>query len=330
MSSTSPKVLWYLRFSRLLGVFPVRILPDGTLEFCPWSALTLLAVALPLSYTVTLVHYMYFTLERQHLSYVFTMVPSTIVSGLTDYLIRLSSVWYCNDLIKFIALTAEGESQSTKGFMKCFWVVPALFFICSACRGIAQTIAMSQSGQPVTAGGTATGKHLLVASLLSASDLLHDGMLCSALCFVILFGKRALSSFALLCAEVFEFCRIQYEPTTNSALQIACKVKSINGKPYAADTQLAEKFVALKKAFGIYTKIGGLFVFALVTDTGTWLYYLACTVLFNNDSASAPFLLAMMAIQSLMQTLVIVTIAELGHLLDCQVCKSPSFLTVSK
>ena len=83
---------------------------------------------------------------------------------------------------------------------------------------------------------------------------------------------------------------------------------------------LTERFVRLKNAFEIYSKIGGLFVFVLIADMVPWLYYLVCTVLFNHhEIASTPFQFPIMAFQSSTHTLVLVTIAELGHQMNCQV-----------
>ena len=324
MNWKTTKVLWYFRVSRLLGVFPVHISTGGTLKYTPWSALTLLPVVFSLTYSVATSDFMYSTVKAQlrHLSYVLTILPTTITTILADCFIRMSSIYYCNDLVTFIALTAYGPNQHAKGFMNYFWVVPALFSLCFVFRDITQAIGMSESDIPVTAVGTATGMHHLVPFLLLACDLLHDGALCSALWFLMIFGERALSSFALLCEEVLEFGRIQSDRSAYTALQIARKVGAVDLISCTNHAQkLAEKFVRLKIAFVIYSKIGGLFVFALIADMAPWLYYLVCTVLFNHEIGSTPFIFPIMAIQSLTHTLVLVTIAELGHQMDCEVTR---------
>ena len=322
MSLKSPKVLWYFRISRLFGVFPVRILTDGTVRFSPWSVFNLLPFGFSLSYTVLLSHFLYsmLKLEWHHLSYVLTIFPNTITTVLTDGLIRISSIWYCNDLIKFISLTAEVKGQRPERFMAHFRIVPALYFIFALFRVSSQVIIANQSGIQVTAVGTATGMHPLAAFALSPCEFLHDAAIAFALFFLIIFGKRALSTFCVLCDEILRFCRVQANTVAYNValLPTPCKVETVISL-YVQAEQLAEKFLRLKTAFGIYSKIGGLFAFALVGDIGTFLYYLACTVMFNNESASTPFVFAMMAIQSLMHVLVLVTIAELGHQMDCQV-----------
>ena len=153
--------------------------------------------------------------------------------------------------MKFLALTENGNGQQCElGLMKCSWVLAGLFSICCAFRVIGQAIVTNEVGTPVTAVGTVTGMHQLAAILLSGCEFVHDGALVSVLCFVVIFGERALSSFAGLCVDILEFCGAQ---TSNVvSLPRPCKVETvISGNVHAQ--QLAEKFTRVKVGFGIYS-----------------------------------------------------------------------------
>ena len=47
------------------------------------------------------------------------------------------------------------------------------------------------------------------------------------------------------------------------------------------EAKLVDKFGQLRQAFKKFSRTGGVFIFAVVLDMTTWLYFSACTVLFN-------------------------------------------------
>ena len=78
-------------------------------------------------------------------------------------------------------------------------------------------------------------------------------------------------------------------------------------------------FIQLKTAFGIYGKVGGALIFALVLDVATRMFFLACQVLFRHESFVSPFIFAMTTFQAVKKILALLTIAELGHQLAAKV-----------
>ena len=69
----------------------------------------------------------------------------------------------------------------------------------------------------------------------------------------------------------------------------------------------------VQEAFAMFSKIGGAFVLAVVLDVSTWLYCLACSVLFNQCSLPLAFKLSLVVFGALLDILVLLAITELGQ-----------------
>ena len=158
----------------------------------------------------------------------------------------------------------------------------------------------------------------LVTFWVSFCHLAHDGALLAALCFLVMFGSRAASCFELLCAGVEKHCKglLICAPAD---IVLRTTMLKFEQASLLGQAELIQMFVQLKTAFGIYGDVGGAFAFALVVDMGTWIFFLACTVLFRRGSLFLPLIFAIAAFQAVKAILVLVTIAELGHQLASKV-----------
>ena len=305
-------LLRFLRVSKVLGVFPVQTLEDGSLQFSPYSPLTFLAIALPLAYTGAILCSFVFDvlLETHRLSYLLSIVPNALLTVISDLVIRISSVLYTNELIQLVSIISDRRYGPAGGFVEQFsWVVSTLFLTCFALYNGA------------TVGGdmyVEAGTGVVMASIWVTSSFLHDAAQICALGFILIFGKQVLSHYEGLCGEMLKLCKNNKPSLLFTAV---ANVESVEKVPGAGNVsswfdpmeQLVHRFEKLQVAFGIFSSIGGTFVLALVLDVATWLYCLACNVLFNQYTSPSAFVLSLTVLGALLDILVLVAIAELGQ-----------------
>ena len=314
---------WYLRISRIFGVFPISRSPHGPVTFSLYSLSTLYSVVMCLCYTVSMSDFIYNRLQQNlQLSYHLTVLPNTVVSAATGFLICISSMRSRNDLVKLMVITDQSKfhhrGQWGMGYLG---KVPALHFICCLIQFIRHGLLFPERRPSGTFLATGWEWDRLLSFASSLLDFFSDGVSSSAICFLIFFGKRVVLSFQLLCREIAEGCRATMVHTYQGIVHIGSKVEAptlIVPSPLCGP-ELAQKFLQQKLAFEIYSKIGGAFIFALVTDIGTWLFYLVCAVLFNTENSSSWFPFTIKIFQAIVFVLVLLTVAELGHQITTQV-----------
>ena len=307
-----------LRFSKIFGVFPLRLSGTYPSKWFRCKYCTIWSAILIVTYSLAMSDFMYSTIERRPLSFVLTLLPFTISSVVTDASIRISSTRSCNDLIRFLELTAKYGKQHDRSFMGYFWSLLILFATTAVALFVGFGLIFPEIG--VTASGLKLGPewNRVLSFWNFFSYFMHDGSLLCALCFLIVFGRRAVSCFKFLCGEITEYCLRNLYLSSNT-FQTLDKVQLPKASSLDEGDELIDKFLELKAAFGIYMKVGEIFTFALVTDIGTWIFFLACTVLFNDDTIKSGFLFTVTACQSLITVLMLITIAELGHQLRSKV-----------
>ena len=86
--------------------------------------------------------------------------------------------------------------------------------------------------------------------------------------------------------------------------------------------RLIDMFAHLKVIFGIYSRIGGTFAFALVIELGMWLFYLLFIILFSSWTGGVTFWYVMAAIYCILVITNLCVIAELSHQMASRVCSS--------
>ena len=299
----------FLRLSKLFGVF--QVLKDGSLKCSPYSPFTFLAVVFSLAYTGAILYSFIFNvlLENHRLSYILTILPNAILTVVADYLIRISSILYSSELSQFVAVTGEARwNEQDHGFVDWFWRgLSVLFLTCCTVINVATVIGTINAGAGI---GT-----VMASTWTMLSGFFHDGGNVCALGFVLMSGMRIVSNYEGLCGEMLEFCRDKNASVSFTAVANAEKHYGAVNISACADhgQKLVDRFGQLRLAFGIFSKIGGVFILALVLDMTTWLYSLACTVLFNQYCAPSAFMFAMTVFGALLDVLVLVAVAELGH-----------------
>ena len=163
-------------------------------------------------------------------------------------------------------------------------VLPILYFICALIRffGYGLLLEMSTPDIDLESGW---GWDWLLTFGIACIDFCRAGILLYPLCFLIIFGKHVVSSWQLLCRDASELSRSTVVNRHSQFIRIRARdeAMSVIVSPICG-AELVEIFVQVKAAFEIYSNIGGAFVFALVADVGTWVFYLSCTVLFNEGN----------------------------------------------
>ena len=322
MSGKGRLVRWYLRLSRIFGIFPLSRSACGILRYSVCSLPTIISITYAGSYTICMLHYMYYALnEQQNLSYRLTVIPNVVISVCTDYLTRIASMYYSNDLLKFLALTDNAKSNG-KAFKTSLKVMPIVYPVLSLIvRRVFLGTETQVSARAMVRDTVWDGPHAFWVGL---GYFLRDGAFWSVLCFVFIFAQRLVACFEVLCADVVEHCRSTTQHV-NVSPSVVIHMGTKSEESYRMERgsgfgeQLLDSFVRLKLAVDIYSKVSGAFFFALVADVGTWLFYLACRVLFANETATSTTAFTITVTQSLLVVSVLLSISELGHQIKCEV-----------
>ena len=190
-------------------------------------------------------------------------------------------------------------------------MVLVLYIICASPRVIGYGFMYPGLGVSLSSLRSGTEWDRILALWVSFCHLMHDGALLSALCLVVMFGKRAVLCFEYLCAEVLRHCET-YSCVPSGPVTHATTIK-VEHSSFLSQYELVAMFIQVKTAFGIYGKVGGALIFALVLDVATRMFFLACQVLFRHESFVSPFIFAMTTFQAVKKILALLTIAELGH-----------------
>ena len=307
----------FFKFLSFFGIFPVRMSADGLPTNRLSIFLTLLSITFGLSYFIGNSDYIWYTVEKSQLSRVLTALPHGLAAILTEFLIRVSSIRYCNQFIKFLALTSQQSNSlhNSESLMKYFWMLPMLYSACSLTHLIGHGILYTDTGVSYTTLKSGSDWDRLLAFWIIINDVLHDCSILSSICFVVHYGKRVTSSFELLCEEMLKICQAAAAHRSSSAVQFQNQLKAL--APLESESSHAERLINMfsdaKIAFGIYSKIGGTFIFALVLDAGTWIYYSACTALFGHPIAGAPLYYVVSTMYCVASAINLCVIAELGH-----------------
>ena len=309
--------MWYLRISRIFGVFPLSRSADGAPKFSFFSLPAVYSLAICLCYTLSMANSIYSLIkEKEQLSYVLTVLSSTVVSVLTGYLISISSMCYSDDLVKMLAITQQSKFQYREQWrMDYLGVVPILYIICVLVNFILYGFLFPDSSATDTFLSAGSDWDWLLAFRTSFFDLCSEGMLLSAPCFLIIFGERMEACLEHLCQEISECCKTTMVRKYPAILCIGLENEDPNFvvQNPVCGTETLEMLLQVKDAFEIYLKIGGAFTFALVAETETWLFYLVCAVLINTQNSASSLAFIMRICQATTVILALVTVAELGQ-----------------
>ena len=247
--------MWYIRISRVFGVFPISRSVDGSLKFSFFSPPTAYSLTLCLCYTVSMTNLIHGGLkQKQLLSYRLTVWSSTLVSVLTGYLICISSMYYSNDLIKLLAITQQSRFKCRGQWRTGYWcIVPMLYFLCFLINFILYGFLFPGSYDAEIYLATGSDWDWLLGFGTSLFDLCREGMFLSGLCFFIIFGESVVSCFELLCKRALELCRstIVSAYPGHICLGTENEAPSLTMHSPVCRTETVEMFLLVKDAFEI-------------------------------------------------------------------------------
>ena len=303
----------------------MRMSADGMPTDQPSILLTLLSVTLSLSYITAMSDYVLYTVEKSQLSRALTALPYVLMAVLTEFFIRTFSFCSRRQFVNFLALTDHQEPKSQKRverFMKYFWTVPAVHLACSLAHLIGHGVVHTDTGVSYTTLKSGSTWDRLLALWITFNDFIHDSTVISSLCLVVYSGKRAILSFEIFCEEILKVCQSAADCSA-SIVQVENHFKAwaplecVSNK--AKTERLIKMFSNVKLAFGLYSQIGGTFIFALVLDQGAWIFYVGCTALFGRPIPGVPFYYVVLTMYCFASIVNLCTIAELGHLMTSKV-----------
>ena len=285
-----------------------------------------------LLYTVATSDRVYFELRHNELSYRLSVVPSVVMSILADHLIRISSMRYGNDLVKLLELTDNCNSQH-QGYdrMGYLYSVPTIFFACALVRLIGRGFVDPRVQARLSMTNLKTGSDWdwLIAPGMELCEFFRRGSFSLALCFLIMFGRRVVAKLDLVSTKVLENCAssgFRISPGDVRTVNKAERLESSVGHDRDSGENLVEIFVQLQMAFEIYSNIAGAFIFAIVIETGIWVFKMASRVFFIHQLTNLVFASALTICQCLIAILVLFMVAEVGHQIVRQVQHSSQLL----
>ena len=316
----------YVKFSRLFGCFPVQEhvgSKNGNISFNWCSLPVAFSIFLAIAHTLTLSEYVHFSWSSKLLAFVITVLPSGLGVIFTDNLIRISSMCNSKDLINLFGLLTRNElSPNLKNGLRCFGLGSLLFVACAFMRLIGFGLVYPQIGASATAFKTGTSWDRIVAIWTTSCDFSHDGNLLSALSFCVIFGLGLVASLEGFYKEVQQYLKT-FENNKKGVQSLTILAMDLDPLKEFTDG-LVRRFLELKLAFKIYSKMAGIFVFALAIDSGTLLFLSASTVLFQgvsiNDYSPEKYLVRVVATFQLITAMLnLFFVAELGHQMANQV-----------
>ena len=177
--------------------------------------------------------------------------------------------------------------NSSDGLIPHAWIVLTLYSVCALVRFIVVGLVNTESTVSATTFKTGSDWDRLLALWMGLNELFHDGAVISALYFLILFGRQVVSCLDTFCENILQHAETAVQmPWGASGAQgkleqvVSIQTTGVSNKP----NRLIDLFADLKVIFGIYSKIGGTFAFALVIELGMCLFFLLYIILFSSQS----------------------------------------------
>ena len=186
--------IWYLRFSRLFAVFPIRVAftPNGVVRFFTSPLLAIVFAILALAYSVTILDFFCAAFRNKKLSFVLTVSPSTLALVFTHDLILILAIVCSPEFIKLVKLTSRYSFPvgGSTFFGKFFVVVAVLNSLLAIVRiGLLQPETVP-SAIALKIGGN---WDCVIGTWMMFCDFLHDGVSLSTLCFLVIFETRLIA-----------------------------------------------------------------------------------------------------------------------------------------
>ena len=316
--------IWYLRFSRIFAVFPIRmaLTPNGCAIFFISRLLATVFTILALAYSISILDFFCATLGNKKLSFVLTVAPSTLAVMVAHDVIVASAILCGPEFIELVKLTNRHSFPvvGSTFFSKFFVVVAVLNSLLALMRivgiGLVQT-ANVPSAIALKIGGN---WDRVIGAWMNFADFLHDGLSLSALCFVVIFGRRMVACAEMFCKGILDKCCIVAHARWTTTMPVCLE----EGKRPAIllneqRDEWIKEFEELKRGFEIYTKIAGALIFALTIAMGAWIFFSASYLLFPRDEVrtlSYEYIVATFMCPVVFLNLV--TISELGHQMGSQ------------
>ena len=324
MSADKKLIQRYLRVSRIIGVFPLRKTKSGSLEFSLCSPLTFISIALAGFYTVYMFDVVLNRLDLKQLSERIEMWPVVFTAVLTDHLIRISSMRYSGDLIKFLSLPQPNMKQSrhSASKMRYLGVGPTVYAVYTVIRLIVELAVAFDKYYSLEAAKRGTvWDGLLYDVFLQIAIVCRDASYWCAFWFVTLFGEKVMERFELICEEIMEYSEASTEPGYPGQIKALKEPKAfeVHVKGAGCANKLKIGILEMKTAFEIYSKIGGTFSFAVVVSIWTWAFSSVCAALFGGGNSVS---FVHQVCESMMAALTLMTVAEVGHQIGSKVGSS--------
>ena len=316
--------VWYLRFSRLFAVFPIRLssTPNGCVKFFTSPLLTTVFAILALAYSATILDFFCATLGSQKLSLALTISPSTLAVMFAHDLTLVSAMFSSREFIELVKLTSKHSfpAGSSIFFGKFFVVVAVLNSLLAMLRIVGIGLVQPESMPSAIALKIGGNWDRVMGTWMMFADFLHDGVSFSALCFVVIFGRRMIACAEVFCKGILDKCCVVSNAPCVTTMPVCLK----EGKrpPIIVNEQRHEwikEFEELKRGFEIYTKIAGTFIFALTVAMGSWIFFSTASLLFPHDEApNLSYEYIMATFMCPVVFLNLITMSELGHQMGSQ------------
>ena len=273
----------YRRIYRVFGCFPVHILPSGSLSFTWLTVSSFFAFLITLMYFGTMLDSITAYIppcrdENCTLSNVIVIFPPKIGRCISDLLIRLYGLLYCQDYIKLANILRKWPSAAGERMQK-LQVVISVCLVVKAVHAIFRfgTLLVDWNNTIISSlcGNCRECEFPMWRSLRVCLEFWHQGAVLSATSFVAVLGFRLVKALQAVClkmkAETSNLDRYRFTVRCSSHSRPARRAEEIN-----VVRVVKNEFEELQAGFTIFMRIAGPFAMAIMVETITALLAAPC------------------------------------------------------
>ena len=317
-----------IKITRNFGVFPLNVLPDGTLEFKWLSvptaclALTVFLYALPTSdYAYAAYHAVKHA--DKSLSEQFVIYPTPLAMIISDLVIHAGCALQSSQISKLVRtldrlshclLTAQkGREVHLVYVLLLLYVISSVFHLAIS-SAVIHWGATSLFFCPERCRG-----YDFISWLYYFADVIHDGVVGSAAAYVVIFGKRLVDIFHDVCITIRNHCEKKQAKVPRNS-------NHGSGKVGHEERSLVELFVMqfseLQSCFEIYSSVAGMCILMLLLEAYTMLFCVLGSTFIRDFGERTTVSHVWLITYIYMSLLMIVLLTETGHYMHNKVSKS--------
>ena len=314
-----------IKITRIFGVFPLNVLPDGTLVF-KWLSIPTVCLALTVFlYTLPTLDYAYAAYHAvkhadKSLSEQFVIYPTPLAMIISDLVIHAGCALQSSQISKLVRtldrlshclLTAQkGREVHLVYVLLLLYVISSVFHLAIS-SAVIHWGATSLFFCPERCRG-----YYFISWLYYFADVVHDGVVGSAAGFVVIFGKRLVDTFNGLCITLRNYC-------LDKDVDVPRSVEHDHDSGKVGHVELFVRHISeLQGCFEIYSSVAGMCILMLLLEAYTMLFCVLGSTFIRDFGERTTVSHVWLITYIYMSLLMIVLLTETGHYMHNKVSKS--------